>query len=121
MDAEVEVMDLALEWRIGVDGTIIEVQSDKAKGALVVFAIHPDVLTAHEAHVGVEDEPAAPGPPDIGHANEAVEIGDGRRLLPRTQEMNSKRPNARPDRFRRGSDWRHGMCEVWRPETSAGC
>jgi hypothetical protein len=53
MDAEVEVVLLGSEVR-EVILTSVEVQSDKAKRAVVVLPIHPDVLTAHEAHVGVE-------------------------------------------------------------------
>jgi hypothetical protein len=86
VDAKVEVVFLGREVR-EVILTSVEVQSDKAKGAVVVLPIHTDVLTVHEAHVGVEEEAAGPWPGAgprplyVGHADEAVEIGDSGRLL----------------------------------------
>ena len=88
VDAEIEVVFLRRE--VGeVKLTSVEVQSDKAKGALVVLSIHTDILTAHEAHISVEEEGAGPRPGPcprslhLGHADEAVEICDGGWLMSR--------------------------------------
>ena len=95
MDGEVEVVFLGREVR-EVKLTSVEVQSDKAKGAVVVLPIHTDILTAHEAHIGVEEEGAGPRPGacprplHVGHADEAVEIRDGGRLMSRAYKLDVK-------------------------------
>ncbi len=51
VDIEVEIMDLTHPDRGGK-----QVQSDEDEGSLVALAIHADVLTLHEPHVGVKDQ-----------------------------------------------------------------
>lgn len=66
-----------------------EIQSDETEGALVLFSVHPDVGTLHEAVVDIEAEGLVmPGfcvgsssrTLDMCQANGAVEVGNRYRL-----------------------------------------
>jgi len=83
--ARIEVVDLVTEGNC----PHIEIQSNEAESALVLFPINPDVDPLHEAHVSVEGEPllvacvsmcSRSSPLDLCHSNGAVEICDGRRF-----------------------------------------
>jgi len=98
--------------------TLIDVNSKEAEGALVVPAIHPDVLPCHEAHIGIVEEPRCYhagrgirpccGALNVGNAEHTVEVGDRGRLHIRTQldvEWRSRQ------RLRNGlGQCRHGLC-----------
>jgi hypothetical protein len=124
MDAEVEVVFLGSEVS-EVILTSVEVQSDKAKRAVVVLPIHPDVFTTHEAHVGVEEERtspwsgACPRPLHVGHADKAIEICDGRRFLTRAKELDVKGSQREWDRIGVAGNWGGRVCQLWHPETGA--
>lgn len=69
--------------------SLIEIQSDEAEGAGVLFPVHPNVDTLHETIVNVEDERSGgastsvcscPTTPYVCHANESLKIEDRRWL-----------------------------------------
>jgi hypothetical protein len=75
-----------VEFLIGANLALKEIQSDESESAPVVFAVFPDVDPLHEAHVGLEGKwLSEPGPlpraSDPAIADEAVEVGDLRRLV----------------------------------------
>ena len=75
----------------GIDGSkltrricqiLIEIQSEKDKGPVALFPVHPDVGALHEAHIVIEEDVSVPGvfcpkSRDMRYTDEAVEIGDG--------------------------------------------
>jgi hypothetical protein len=70
-----------VEFLIGAQLALKEVQSDEAESAAVVFPVFPDVDPLHEAHVSLKEkglsEPGPlPGTGDSAKADEAVEVGD---------------------------------------------
>jgi hypothetical protein len=79
LDAGVEVVNLVpLSRRPNED-----VQSDEAVGSLVDRPIGADKYTVHESQIGVEvvaSIGAGPGSRDVGDADGAIEVGDGRRF-----------------------------------------
>jgi hypothetical protein len=75
---------------IEVNLTVVQVESDEAKGAVLPATVCADVFALHEAHVGLEEQvhflagvrvPADAGAEDPHIADVAVEIGDLRRLV----------------------------------------
>lgn len=79
-DPGVEVVDLRREG-IEVKLTYIDIQSDKAEGVVMDLAIYANIRALHEPHVCVEEQTAGSCSLDLGGGDEAVEVGDGRRLL----------------------------------------
>lgn len=83
-DARVEIVDLRREV-LKVELTFVDVQSDKAECALVNQPIDADIDALHEAHIHVEEQPARAiarsSSLDLGGADEAVEVVNGRRLF----------------------------------------
>src|SRR5579859_4178069 len=77
-DARVEVMDLRREG-VEVKLTSVEIQSDKAEGALVYSAVYADIDALHKAHVDIEQQTSGSCALNLGGADEPVEIGDARR------------------------------------------
>jgi hypothetical protein len=73
---------VVVEFLVGADRPIKEVQSDEGKSASVMSAVFPDVDPLHETHVrlkGEFTEPHAfprPAARDSAMADQAVEIGD---------------------------------------------
>ena len=61
-----------------------DVQSELTEGALVLFAVYPDVATLHKTHVGIveralgDDSPLGEcsGSLDAGHRHRTLEVGD---------------------------------------------
>jgi hypothetical protein len=123
VNAEVEVVLLGREVR-EVILTSVEVQSDKAEGTLVMLPIHTDVLTSHEAHVGVEEKGAGtwssayPRPLNIGYAHKAIEIRDSGRFLPWAKELHVKGAEWQGQRDRPGvgGNRRCRVYQFWHPQ-----
>lgn len=79
-DTRIEVVKLRCE--VGeVKLTSVQIQSDKAEGALVYSAVYANIDALHEAHVDIEQQTSGSSALNLGGADEPVEIGDARRLL----------------------------------------
>lgn len=123
--ARIEVVDLVIEGNC----PRIEIQSNEAESALVLFPINPEVDPLHEAHVRVEGEPllvacvsicSRSSPLDLCRSNGAVEICDARRFDARCHRKDvEKRPSydeASGNRFGSGTSPRR-QCLAWHPES----
>ena len=79
-DPGVEIVDLRREG-IEVKLTYKDVQSDKAERVVMDLPIDANVRALHEPHVRVEEQTTRSCALDFGGGDEAIEVGDGRRLL----------------------------------------
>ena len=79
-DPGVEIVDLRREG-IEVKLTYKDIQSDKAEGVVMDLPIDANVRALHEPHVRVEEQTVGSCALDFGGGDEAIEVGDGRRLL----------------------------------------
>jgi hypothetical protein len=92
---EVEIVDLVLTRRVSED-----VESDKTEGGMVFLAVDADVNAFHEAVVYCGEQLCLrprrgvcshAGTEQIYSTDDAIEVGDGRRLGVRTQELEVER------------------------------
>jgi hypothetical protein len=94
----------------------IEIQSDEAEGAGVLFPVHPNVDTLHETIVNVEDERSGSGlaftsvcscptTPYVCDAHESLKIEDRRLLgkMYRREDVKKLRPKRELNAARNGS------------------
>jgi len=79
-DPGVEIVDLRREG-IEVKLTYKDIQSDKAEGVVMDSAIYANIRALHEPHVRIEEQTTRSRTLDFGGGDEAIEVGDGRRLL----------------------------------------
>ncbi|HKT40188.1 MAG TPA: hypothetical protein VJR48_17585 [Ktedonobacterales bacterium] len=79
-DPGVEIVDLRREG-IEVKLTYIDIQSDKAECVVMDLAIYANIRALHEPHVHIEEQTAGSCTLDFGGGDEAIEVGDGGRLL----------------------------------------
>ncbi len=123
VDARIEVVDLGREV-FEVILTSVEVQSDECERAFVDRSVNTHVYPTHEAHVGVEEQRfrgtvrigRSSGALDFGHAHEAVEVIDRRRINPGAEEREVERLSADRDGvnrwLRRCVEWFCGQCRA---------
>src|SRR6266566_7817091 len=87
-DSRIEVVDLIRRSNL----PLIEIQSDEAERAVVLFPIQPNIHTLHETHIDVEEEGsggasvrvcACSGTLEGSDSNRAMKIGDCRWLCTR--------------------------------------
>ena len=85
VDAGIEVVDL-----VQANLALEDVQSGEGEAAVVHPTVLTDVLPRHEPDVDIEREasgmrgarlPSVPLTTDLGEADEPIEVGDGRRLV----------------------------------------
>jgi hypothetical protein len=74
--------------------TCEDIQSGETEGIVVDVAIHPHICALHETHVYGEEHAARPSILNLGRADEAVEVGDCRRLGATFPYLASARPGA---------------------------
>ncbi len=80
-DSRIEVVDLIRRSNL----PLIEIQSDEAERAVVLFPIQSNIHTLHETHIDIEEEVtgrtiirvcSCPRPPDMSGSDCAMKIKD---------------------------------------------